>query len=129
MNGAQGDLYYCNGAVVAVKTSDMDFYIALNELGPIVWKEADNSCQTYSFCGNIKGSLPSIEQMLKIYKQKDLMNNLLIEYKGKLMEERYYFSISPYGETTQNVVDMSNGETGPFLGVVRGYVRPVLTSW
>ena len=129
LNGAQGDLYYCNGAVVAVKTSDMDFYIALNELGPIVWKEADNSCQTYSFCGNIKGSLPSIEQMLKIYKQKDLMNNLLIEYKGKLMEERYYFSISPYGETTQNVVDMSNGETGPFLGVVRGYVRPVLTSW
>ena len=129
INGAQGELFYCNGAVVAVKTSDMDFYIALNELGPIVWKEADNSCQTYSFCGNLKGSLPSIEQMLKIYKQKDLINNLLTEYKGKLMEERYYFSISPYGETTQNVVDMSNGETGPFLGVVRGYVRPVLTSW
>ena len=37
LNGAQGDLYYCNGTVVGVKASGMGFYVAMRDLGLMNW--------------------------------------------------------------------------------------------
>ena len=56
LNGAQGNLYYCNGTVVGVKASNMGFYVAMRDLGYMTWSNANNQCRNYSFCGNVKGT-------------------------------------------------------------------------
>ena len=55
LNGAQGELYYCNGTVVGVRATGMDFYVAMKDLGYMDWNNANSQCQSYSFCGNVKG--------------------------------------------------------------------------
>ena len=134
-NGAVGDLYYCNGAVVGVKASGMNFYVAMKDLGAMTWSNANSSCQSYVFCGSIKGTLPTKDQLLTIYNNKSTINSLLSTNGGTKMTESYYWS-STYNTNAYGfyyyIVDMSDG------GGLYGYnhyldnnynVRPVLASW
>ena len=77
LNGAQGDLYYCNGKVVGVKIGDMDFYVAMKDLGRMDFDTAKDSCQNYIFCNNLKGFQPSTKQLKIIYNNKSSLNNLI----------------------------------------------------
>ncbi len=130
LNGAQGDLYYCNGTVVGVKTSDMNFYVAMQDLGRMTWSSGNNACLGYSFCGNVKGALPSEDQLVTMYNNKSLLNSLLSANGGtKLTEDRYWSST--YRDAGGHLnVHMPNGNVyGSDGDGYRYYVRPVLTKW
>ena len=97
-DGAHGDLYYCNDTVVAVKVSKMNFYVAIKDLGNMNWMNASSGCQNYSFCGNVKGILPSKDQLSTMYYNKALLNSLLSTTGGVKLKNRWYWS-STYGGT------------------------------
>ena len=134
LNGADGDLYYCNGVVVAVKAPEMDFYVAMQNLGYMNWSDADSRCQNYSFCGNLKGTLPTLDQLQMMYKNKSSLESLLTSNGGnKFSTDNSYWSSTYfrnfYGSNYYGV-NMYNGNV--YLGsydTATYYVRPVLTSW
>ncbi len=130
MNGAQGDLYYCNGAVVAVKAPGMNFYVAMKDLGTMNWSSANSSCQNYSFCGNLKGILPSKDQLLTMYNNKSSLNSLLSTNGGTKLTEGWYWSSTNYGNGHHHGVHMSGGAVDRNGNAnLSYYVRPVLTSY
>ena len=129
LNGAQGDLYYCNGAVVAVKTSGMNFYVAMKDLGSMTWGNANSSCQNYSFCGNLQGVLPSLDQLQMIYKNKSFLNSLLLTNGGAGLSNGYYWSSTP-GGYSHYLVHMSDGHLYDFSASGEAhYIRPVLVDY
>ncbi len=134
LNGAQGDLFYCNGAVVGVKTGDMDFYVAMNDLGRMTWDEANNSCQIYSFCGNLKGIMPSIDQLQIMYNNKASLNKLFstnggTRFSGNIYD--YHWS-STYVSSGRGhyLLRMSSGAMSDY-GSSNGdnFVRPILADY
>ena len=128
LNGAQGDLYYCNGTVVGVKATGMNFYVAMKDLGSMSWHDANSSCQSYSFCGNVKGTLPTKDQLLTLYSNKSRVNTLLSTNGGTKMTENRYWS-STLGDNYYYIVNMSDGGAGDYTYNYGYYVRPVLASW
>ena len=136
LNGAQGDLYYCNGSVVGVKASSMNFYVAMKDLGNMYWSNANSQCQNYSFCGNLKGTLPSKDQLLTMYNNKSTINSLLSTNGGAQLTNDYYWSSTyrgdsgGHGNSYYYIVDMSNSdEDYKYYTNYYSYVRPVLTSY
>ena len=129
LNGAQGDLYYCNGKVVGVKTSGMDFYVAMKDLGSMNWDRANSSCQNYSFCGNLKGTLPTLDQLKTMYNNKSSLNSLLSTNGGTKLTEGWYWSSTNTGNGDHDLVGISNGFHGWSGDDSYYYVRPVLTKW
>ncbi len=133
-DGPFGDLYYCNGKVVGVKTGDMDFYVAMKDLGTMDWSNASYSCQTYSFCGNLKGAIPGYDHLEVMYKNKSSLNSLLsINGGSKLAESSYWSSMNDsYGDGNYDYyfLNMSDGRGGSvWNGRMNYYARPVLLSW
>ena len=87
------------------------------------WYSANNQCRNYSFCGNVKGTLPTEDQFKLLYRNKSRVNSLLWFNNGTELANGYYWVINSSGGGTR--FDMSgNGEGG-----VGTYVRPVLASW
>ena len=131
-NGAVGDLYYCNGVVVGVKTSDMDFFVAMNDLGRMYWSSGNSACQSYSFCGNLKGTLPTKDQLVTMYNNKSTLEALLTVYNGNKFSMDYYWSSIYYnlgsGYNGYYVVDMSDGGSS-YGGGYDYFVRPVLVNY
>ena len=129
LNGAQGELYYCNGTVVGVRVTGMGFYVAMQDLGSMTWDNAHSQCLNYAFCKNANGTLPTKEQLLSIYNNKSQINNLLSVNGGTKLTEGIYWSSSDNGYGVCYNLLMSNGyntwsdKNGNF------YVRSVLTSW
>ena len=127
-NGAVGELYYCNGKVVGVRATGMGFYVALRDLGKMNWSSANSQCQSYAFCGNVKGTLPTKDQLLSIYQNKSRVNTLLSTNGGTKMTENLYWSSTIYDDYRYYFVNMSRGTVDSY-NYGYGYVRPVLTSW
>ena len=135
LNGAIGNLYYCNNKVVGVKTSDMSFYIAMKDLGALLWGTGNSQCNNYVFCNTLKGILPRNDHLTKIYNNKSTLNTLLTSNGGsKLTESSYWSYNADYsgGSTTHCSIDLSYGSISCNWGhedTTKRYVRPVLTSW
>ena len=129
LNGAQGELYYCNGKVVGVRATGMGFYVAMKDLGRMTWSSANSQCQNYSFCGNVKGTLPTKDQLVTLYNNKSRVNSLLSTNGGTQLTNTYYWS-STYLGGRYYIVDMSDGSVDyGYGGGSNLYVRPVLASW
>ena len=128
LNGAQGELYYCNGTVVGVRATGMGFYVAMKDLGTMTWTNANSSCQNYSFCGNVKGTLPRLDQLQTLYKNKSRVNTLLSTNGGTQLTNDWYWS-STGGGSTYDIVDMYTGSLSGRGYYNSHYVRPVLASW
>ena len=96
LTGAYGDLYYCNGIVVGVKAADMDFYVAMNDIGKMDWNDTQQACKVYVFCGQTKGRAPSGGELYSIYKNKAYINALLTENGGSNISETTYWSSYKY---------------------------------
>ena len=134
LNGPDGDVYKCDGTVVGVKTSDMNFYVAMRDLGKMSWHDADSSCQSYVFCNNLKGTLPERGQLSTIYSNKSTINSLLATNCGTQLTEYWYWT-STYRGYTPNFatyyysVNMSDGDMDYYSTSVQYPVRPILTSW
>ena len=130
LNGAQGELYYCNGKVVGVRATGMGFYVAMRDLGYMSWSNANNQCRNYSFCGNVKGTLPTKDQLLTLYNNKSRVNSLLSTNGGTQLTNSYYWSSTTYDYGYYYIVRMSNGDYiwGNTSVITNYYVRPVL-SW
>ena len=132
LNGVQGNnLYYCNGKVVGVKSDNMNFYVAMKDLGYMSLTDAISQCQNYSFCGNVKGTLATKDQLVTLYKNKSLVNNLLSTNGGTQLTGGYYWSSTEasLGSSYYNIVDMYSGSVNGSLPYGNNYVRPVLNSW
>ena len=135
LNGAQGNLYYCNGKVVAVKASDMDFYVAMKDLGTMNWYDAQDNCAAYSFCSNLKGILPTFGQLQTVYKNKSSLESLLTSNGGKRFSTDDYYWASSYGgdPNYRDYVSMSNGEVDNGWPLTNNYTNHhahcILTSW
>ena len=136
LNGAQGDLYYCNGKVVGIKAPNMNFYVGMEDLGYITLNEANDSCKFYSFCGNLKGILPSKDQLLMMYNNKLSLEALLISNGGnKFLTSDDYWSSTYYIRSANYyyyVVNMSDGkvrESNITSGYDLCYVRPILVNY
>ena len=126
-NGAVGELYYCNGKVVGVRATGMGFYVALRDLGQMNWSSANSQCQSYAFCGNVKGTLPTVDQLKSIYQNKSRVNSLLSTNGGTKMTEGWYWSSTHSGGDYYYIVSMPNGVV--YDDGYRNYVRPVLASY
>ena len=131
INGPDGEVYKCNGKVVGVKASGMDFYIAMNDLGQMDWSSAMSQCQSYSFCGNIKSTLPTKDQLVTLYNNKSRVNSLLSTNGGTKLTEIYYWSSNyKYAISNYYVVSMSDGYVSSYYSSNNYvYVRPVLASY
>ena len=129
MNGPDGDVYKCNGTVVGVKTADMNFYVAMRDLGYINWGDAYRECQKYAFCSNVNGKLPTKEQLRSIYNNKSQVNTMLAANGGTQLINGRYWSSTSVG-SYYYFVNMSDGsETYNYNSNYVSYVRPILTSW
>ena len=129
-NGAVGELYYCNGKVVGVRATGMGFYVAMKDLGRMNWSNANNQCQNYSFCGNVKGTLPTKDQLLTLYNNKSRVDSLLSTNGGTQLTNSYYWSSTSSGSGSYYIVDMSNGYVDYYgYYTYHNYVRPVLASY
>ena len=130
INGPDGEVYKCNGKVVGVRATGMGFYVAMKDLGRMNWFSANRQCQNYSFCGNVKGTLPTKDQLKSIYQNKSRVNSLLSTNGGTQLTNSYYWS-STYGSYNYYyVVDMSTGDVDYGYDTHDDYyVRPVLASW
>ena len=130
LNGAQGELYYCNGKVVGVRATGMGFYVALRDLGSMSWSSANSQCQNYSFCGNVKGTLPTVDQLRTLYNNKSAVNTLLSTNGGTNLTENWYWSSTDNGSNYYYFVSMSHGGVGgTYYNYNLNYVRPVLPSY
>ena len=136
LNGAYEEYYYCNGRLVGVRATGMDFYIAMQDLGKLTWPNAYNQCLNYVFCGNLKGELPSTEQLQKLYYNKSRINTLLSTHGGATLRDTRYWSSAMRatgdgGYLYFYYVNLSNGDDGYRYdkGTSTEYTRPVLTSW
>ena len=134
LNGAQGNLYYCNGELVGVKASGMNFYIAIKDLELMNWGDAFNECRNYRFCNNIQGVLPTKEQLLIIYNNKSSINMLLSMNGGTQLRNSYYWSTTYNNYDGYYIVNMSDGDINDdnytsSNGDPKHYAHPVLTSW
>ena len=129
LNGAQGELYYCNGTVVGVKATGMDFYVAMQNLGIMTWSNANSQCASYAFCGTAKGTLPTLEQLQAIYSNKSSINSLLSTNGGTQLTIGLYWSSTDYDVGGYCAVDMYKGEVNYGSVINPAYVRPVLASW
>ncbi len=132
LNGPDGNVYKCNGTVVGVKASGMNFYVAMKDLGKMHWNEANSLCNSYSFCSNLKGTLPTSHQLLSIYNNKSTINSLLSTNSRSQLTNGYYWSSTLSGDNGYYLVDISNGNVNYTYRVPdnNGYlVRPILTSW
>ncbi len=136
LNGAQGDLYYCNGTVVGVKASGMNFYVAMKDLGALAWDKAMSKCQSYAFCGDVTGTLPTRSQLKSIYNNKSQVNSLLLTNGGTQLRTSHHWSSDFYIDNEHYpyayFMDMSNGWVDDDIYFGAGYViyaRPILTSW
>ena len=129
-NGAVGELYYCNGKVVGVRATGMGFYVALRDLGQMNWPSANSQCQSYAFCGNVKGTLPTLDQLKTLYNNKSRVNTLLSTNGGTKMTENWYWSSTGSGYDGYYIESMSlGGHSWNYSGSNDVYVRPVLVSW
>ena len=130
LNGAQGELYYCNGTVVGIRATGMDFYVAMNDLGYLKFEQANNQCQSYAFCGSVKGTIPSSTQLTSIYSNKSQINSLLSTHGGTQLRNTYYWSGS-YTSTYKSyyAVSMSNGKISWQTSGTDRHAHPILTSW
>ena len=130
LTGADGDVYKCNGVVVGVKTGDMDFYVAMQDLGTMAWSNANSNCQNYSFCGNVRGIQPTKDQLLIIYYNKSSLNSLLSTNNGiKLTENWYWSSTLNNSSSYYYAVDISGGYSLGWGDSSSNYVRPVLVNY
>ena len=127
--GAHGELYYCNGMVVGVRATSMNFYVAMKDLGQMTWPDANNQCLDYSFCGNVKGTLPTREQLQSIYNNKSRVNSLLSINSGTKITENWYWSSTGFDGNSYYVMAMSQGVSYVYSEYLDYYVRPILTSW
>ena len=131
LNGADGDVYKCNGVVVGVKTSGMDFYVAMNDLGQMTWSSGNNACQNYSFCGNLKGTLPTKDQLITIYNNKSTLEALLTSNGGnKFSTDTYYWSSTITTTDYYYHINMLNGSVNYIWNGYGSFnIRPVLSSY
>ena len=133
LNGAQSELYYCNGKVVGVRATGMNFYVAMSDLGRMYWSDANSQCQNYSFCGNVKGTLPTKDQLVTLYNNKSRVNTLLSTNGGTQLTNNYYWSPNYGGNyggySSYYVVDMSDGNVRTYNYNSYHYVRPILASY
>ena len=109
LNGAKGDLYYCNGTVVGVRATGMGFYVAMKDLGRMNWNSANSQCRNYSFCGNVKGTLPTYDQLVTLYYNKSRVNTLLSTNGGTQLTNDWYWSSTGSDDGYYYVVHMSDG--------------------
>ena len=132
INGAHSELYYCNGTVVGVKATGMNFYVAFRDLGNLPWSETHSQCASYTFCGKLKGTLPTKDQLETIYNNKSKVNSLLARNGGTQLTNDYYWSSTFYRSSDYDyyyIVGISNGVISWNDTDSYNYVRPVLTSW
>ncbi len=128
LTGAFGNLYYCNGTVVGVKTSDMVFYVSLKDLGKKNCDKARTLCEKYDFCNNRTGNLPTREEFQIIVNNKSSLNNLFLINGGEeLKEDAYVTSTSSksncyYFDIWFNSGNFSHADEA-------AYFRPILKSY
>ena len=133
LNGSDGDVYKCNGKVVGVKVSGMNFYVAMQDLGEMYWDEANNQSSSFVFCNYLKGILPSSDQLMTINKNKTKLNEILATYGGtNLIIGGTYWS-STYVVSGVSHYSVSLKDNPPNMGWgsdnVNHYVRPVLATY
>ena len=130
LNGVQGDLYYCNGAVVAVKAPGMSFYVAMKDSKYTNANSAKEQCSSHTFCNNTRGTLPSKNQLLTIYQNKSTINNRLSTNNGTKLKEEFYWSSTLYnGGYHCYIVTMAYGYDNDVSCYSGHNVRCILTSW
>ena len=105
----------------------MGFYVAMKDLGDMNWTNAKNQCSSYVFCGNIKGTFPSKNQLLAVYNNKSAVNQLLYKNGGTQMTDHYWVSGGEYNY--HDVVRMYDGDVYNIIGTNDRQVRPILTSY
>ncbi len=131
LNGAQGNLYYCDGKAVGIKTSGINFYVAVENAGEeqvFTWTEANSISEKY-FCG--KGRLPTLDELKLIYNDKLAINSFSTAVGGQSLLNGFYWSSTYAGEvnniTNYYVLYMYNGNVGrDFYSDNDSFIRPVM---
>ncbi len=141
LTGADGNVYKCNGKVVGVKTSNMNFYVAMEDVQYTDWTSANNQCSSYRFCENIAGTMPSKDQLLTIYQNRTNssgtgINDLIATYNGTKLQENinaYYWASTFDNNDAPYFVcimtgDISSGWPGRDR-YYKNYARAILTLY
>ena len=123
LNGAVGNLCYCNDEVIGVKTDGMNFFVGLKDIGYLDLVDAEKQSKNY-FCTKFSGQLPSKDQLFTIYNQKSQLNNLFLSNKGTRLTEAYYWSSTPTSNPYTNyLVDISSGRVSTMDDIYSSYLN------
>ena len=125
VSGSVGNVYKCNGKVVGVKTSDMNFYVAVEDLASVNFMDAHIACNNYSFCDGVKGELPSWGNWNYIYKNKTEINKLLSANGGTKLDRGRYWCADSWSDNP-STFDINNSEWYWAYVDSEMKVRPVL---
>ena len=129
-NGAYSEVYCCNRTVVGVKASGMNFYVAVKDLGNMIWTNANSQCSSYIFCGNLKGILPTKDQLVTLHNNRATINNLLSTNIGTIMTEDYCWSSTIANNGNHYTVRQVDGFVSSYYADnYHRYACPILTSW
>ncbi len=127
---SDGNYYYCDGKIVGVRATGMDFYVALKDLSRMNWSASYDACLAYSFCGDVRGVLPKKEQLTTLYNNKSQINSLLSANGGTKLSEGYYWSSTYYNDDIYYyIVSMADGDVGNYYQSNTSYVRPILNIY
>ena len=137
--GVVGDKYYCDGKVVGIRVSGMDFFVAIENAKngsseTMNWSKAETT-STLAFCG--KGRLPTLDELKLIYNNQSKINSLSTAAGGKKLTEGWYWSSTyyknGYDEDGHYIVYMPAGNMNDYYNFSDTdnfvYVRPVLDSY
>ena len=111
-NGPDGEVYRCEGKVIAVKTEYMDFYVQLDERS-VAHAYVDNQYNV-TLCGK-KANLPTRNQFNVIYTNKPSLNALFKKYGGSEFAGGFYWSSEEDGSGWRYIFNMGNGSLNSSL--------------
>ena len=112
--------YSPDKGIYAGTTKGKKVYVKLkDEPKPLTWEEAVEACKD-------KGHLPTKEELMIIYANKDIINKALVDNGGEPLREDYYWSSTENDNYDSWELCMSNGFVGNSSKNGTGYVRTVV---
>ena len=122
-NGPDGEVYRCEGKVIAVKTEYMDFYVELDQR--LLHFDAIQGSGAVSYCNGTINE-PTLKQFNVIYTNKPSLNALLKKYGGSEFTGDFYWSSEEDGSGWRYIFNMSNGSVGSIWSNYRAMDRSVI---
>lgn len=99
--GLKDGLYYCKGVVKGIQVGNANLVVGLKNAANNSWNTAVSECANQVFCGEMKGHLPTKEELLAVYNNINTIQNLLPANGGSKLASDFYWTSSSAGHDSR----------------------------